>query len=173
MRLEDVRVGQKVIIKSKSVWGWTLAEYLNSGREAAQSQKNNGFAYITNIGCEKCNQDDFECNLDELIAIGDFDQLQDGDGDFFLASDLELYDKPQVHVDMARQVFSQFKILTQALESEQISEMFDHLNNATSNYIIEKLGLERDDFITNTVDNSLREEYTFDELLDELGVEVE
>lgn len=77
------------------------------------------------------------------------------------------------HVSMARQAFFQFKVLTQALEPEQILEMFDHLVDATSNYIMEKLGLYRDDFIAITVDDSLREKCTFDELLDKLGVGVE
>lgn len=173
MRLEDVKVGQKVIIKSKSVWGESIEEYLKYHTDISEFFKENGFLYVIEVGYESGNQNDFDCSLNEIISVGTLEQLEYCGGDFFLASDLELYDKPQVHVDMARQVFSQFKVLTQALESEQISEMFDHLTDATSNYIIEKLGLEREDFITNTVDNSLRDECTFDELLEELGVEVE
>lgn len=165
MRLEDVRVGQKVVIKSKSVWHiQPFEKYLDNDYGTGKFFRDNGFAYVVFI------EDTYG---DDMIVVGDESGLSDGDGDFFLASDLELYDKPQIHVDMARQVFNQFKVLTQALESEQISEMFDHLVDATSNYIIEKLGLERDDFITSTVDNSLREDCTFDELLEELGVEVE
>ena len=77
------------------------------------------------------------------------------------------------HTSMAQEVFYQFKTLTQALEHDQIAEDFGHLSDATSNYIIEKLGLERIDFVTSMVDLALIEECTFDELLDKLGVDFE
>jgi len=77
------------------------------------------------------------------------------------------------HIDMAQEVFYQFKTLTQALGQYQIQEDFGHLSDATANYIIEKLGLERIDFVTIKVDLALIEECTFDELLDKLGVDTE
>lgn len=164
MKIEDVKVGQKVIIKNKSVWNFVpFDEYLTQQYGASGVFKTNGFAYVTG----------FDEDEPEVIIVGGEEDLESGQGDYFIAEDLELYNKPQGHINMAKQAFFQFKVLTQVLESEQISEMFDYLVDATSNYIIEKLGLDREDFITTTVDDSLRERCTFDELLDKLGVDVD
>jgi uncharacterized membrane protein len=76
-------------------------------------------------------------------------------------------------VSMAQAVFYQFKTLTQALERDQIVQMFGHLADATSNYIIENLGLERVDFVTEIVDNAILDSTMFNDMLDKLGIEVE
>jgi hypothetical protein len=173
MKHDELKIGMKVRIKSKSVWEEDIEQYLSNDYGVGKFYKENGYAFVTKIG-EESEIEDCDYELNRIIIVGDEEDLEYEDGDFFIAEDLEPYvESITTHVTMAESAFYQFKTLTQALEQDQIAEDFGHLSDATSNYIIEKLGLERIDFVTSTVDLALIEKCTFDELLDRLGVDFE
>lgn len=79
MKLEDIKVGMKVIPVNKSIWD-RCDEWIKKNNKTIKYFKNKGYLFVSNI--------DYEFG----IVLSDFDDIGK-DGDFFSPEDLIPYEK--------------------------------------------------------------------------------
>jgi hypothetical protein len=79
MKHEDVKIGMKVVPHSKSVWGWSNGNFLDSFHLTHARERSQPYLFITGY------------DNDERAWM--LSHLNDKGGDFFLASDFEPYEE--------------------------------------------------------------------------------